>query len=164
MRSGTEMEGNDLMARAPFNVLIIPYMRVRAEVHFCIFKRSDTGIWQFVAGGGEDDERPPAAAARELEEETGIRSDKCMALASMCHIAANNFSEKVQTAWGKAVIVIPVHTFAVMCKANTHVCLSAEHTEYKWCHYDEARERLHFDLDKTALYELNVRISSNDSE
>ena len=38
------------------------------------------------------------------------------------------------------------------------IIISDEHTEFKWCNYTKARERLHFDLDKTALYELNEEI------
>lgn len=39
--------------RAPYNVLVLPYMINENKTLFCIFKRQDMQIWQFVAGGGE---------------------------------------------------------------------------------------------------------------
>lgn len=110
---------------------------------------------------GGNEEKPLDTAKRETEEEASIVSEKFLELTSMCHVAANQFSEKAQAAWGEKTIVIPVYTFAVLCDAATQVCISDEHLEYKWCQYSEARELLHFDLDKTALYELNERIIRN---
>lgn len=50
--------------------------------------------------------------------------------------------------------MIPVFTFSVKLD-SCEIRLSDEHTTYSWCTYQEAKEKLHFDLDKTALYELN---------
>ena len=38
--------------RAPYNVLVIPYISKSENPLFCIFKRADMGVWQFIAGGG----------------------------------------------------------------------------------------------------------------
>ncbi len=54
--------------------------------------------------------------------------------------------------WGKKY-VIPVYAYAV--KMENGVRIAREHIEYVWCEYEKAQELLHFDLDKTALYELN---------
>ena len=43
------------MARAKYQVLVLPYQRQGGKVLYCIFKRSDMDAWQFVAGGGEDE-------------------------------------------------------------------------------------------------------------
>lgn len=51
--------------RAPYNVLVLPYFLGKERPLFCILKRSDLNIWQFIAGGGEDDEPPLTAARRE---------------------------------------------------------------------------------------------------
>ncbi|NIZ19433.1 NUDIX hydrolase [Entomospira culicis] len=149
------------MARAPYNVLVLPYKMEKSTVQYCIFKREDMSVWQFIAGGGEDDELPLIAAQRETLEEAGIRSDELLSLTSMCHVAANLFSEKSQKNWGDKVIVIPVYSFAVLCDVNMKISISDEHLEYQWSYYDEAIKLLHFDLDKTALYELNERINRN---
>lgn len=44
------------MARARYQVLVIPYCIQDGNVQFCLFRRSDMGIWQFIAGGGEEDD------------------------------------------------------------------------------------------------------------
>ncbi len=150
------------MARAPYNVLVLPYKIEKSNVQFCIFKREDMNVWQFIAGGGEDDERPLDAAKRETFEEAGITLTQFISLTSMCHVAANQFSEKAQKNWGDKIIVIPVYSFAVLCDSDTQILISDEHFEYKWCVYDEAAKLLHFDLDRIALYELNERINRND--
>ena len=33
------------MSRAPYNVLIIPFKKIKTGIQFCIFKREDMGIW-----------------------------------------------------------------------------------------------------------------------
>lgn len=149
------------MERAPYNVLVLPYKIENSDIQYCIFKREDMKIWQFIAGGGEDDELPLDAAKRETFEEAGIVSTKFISLTSMCHVAANQFSEKAQKSWGDKIIVIPVYSFAVLCDSNQKIRISDEHFEFKWCVYGEAKDLLHFDLDKTALYELDKRVKCN---
>lgn len=145
------------MSRAPYNVLVLPYYIYENNVEYCIFKRSDMNIWQFIAGGGEDDEEPRTAAIRECLEEASISpNSNYRRLVSMGYVSLENFSEKVRQAWEEKS-VIPVFTFSVNLDKKD-IVISDEHTGFKWCNYTEARERLHFDLDKTALYELNEEI------
>lgn len=145
------------MSRAPYNVLVLPYYIYENNVEYCIFKRSDMNIWQFIAGGGENDEEPRTAAIRESLEEASISpNSNYRRLVSMGYVSVENFSEKVRQTWGEKS-VIPVFTFSVNLDKKD-IVISDEHTEFKWCNYTEANERLHFDLDKTALYELNEKI------
>lgn len=44
------------MARARYQVLVIPYCIEDGHARFCVFKRSDLDFWQFIAGGGEDED------------------------------------------------------------------------------------------------------------
>ena len=37
------------MARARYQVLVIPYCIEDSNAQFCLFRRSDMGIWQFMA-------------------------------------------------------------------------------------------------------------------
>lgn len=37
------------MARARYQVLVIPYCIEDADVQFCLFRRRDIGIWQLMA-------------------------------------------------------------------------------------------------------------------
>ncbi|HDX9628677.1 TPA: hypothetical protein ROY30_002345 [Bacillus cereus] len=40
--------------RAPYQVLIFPYIITEDSIQYAIFNRSDYGYWQGIAGGGED--------------------------------------------------------------------------------------------------------------
>ena len=61
------------MARARYQVLVIPYCTEDSSVQFCLFQRSDMGIWQFIAGGGEEEDISIIESAkREAFEEAGI--------------------------------------------------------------------------------------------
>ena len=68
------------MARAPYQVLVIPFRKSKTQIFFCLLKRSDAGYWQFVAGGGEDKEAPEQAAIREATEELGLKISNVMKL------------------------------------------------------------------------------------
>ena len=145
------------MSRAPYNVLVLPYYIYENNVEYCIFKRADMNIWQFIAGGGEDDEEPRTAAIRESLEEASISpNSNYRQLVSMGYVSVENFSEKVRQTWGEKS-VIPVFTFSVNLDKKD-IVISDEHTEFKGCSYTKARDRLRFELDKTALYELNEEI------
>lgn len=146
--------------RAPYNVLILPYFQKDNNLIYCIFKREDMDIWQFVAGGGENEETPLIAAKRESLEEAGISSTLIFQeLQSMCYVSLNNFSIEDSKHWGN-IYVIPVYTFGVRLY-SLNINISDEHTAYRWCTYEVAMKLLHFDLDKTALYELNERIKDD---
>ena len=61
------------MARARYQVLVIPYCIEDGHARFCVFKRSDLDFWQFIAGGGEDEDASILESAkRETFEEAGI--------------------------------------------------------------------------------------------
>lgn len=56
------------MSRSKYNTLMLPYYQSKTsecEILYCILKRADMGIWQFVAGGGEDGESTMETAKRE---------------------------------------------------------------------------------------------------
>ena len=48
--------------RTPFQILAVPYRFIKNGLYFCVFRRADSDIWQFIAGGGEDNEKPIQAA------------------------------------------------------------------------------------------------------
>ena len=132
------------MARARYQVLVIPYCIKASEAQFCLFRRSDMGIWQFIAGGGED------------EDFSIVESAKREALEACCSIPSNCF-KNAEAMWGRECFVIPEYAFAVKVE-NTSLKLSHEHTEYNWMTYEEAKAALQYDSNKTALWELNRRI------
>lgn len=143
--------------RAPFQILAIPYRR-KNGCQFCVFHRSDIDQWQFVAGGGEDDETPVEAAIREIREETGIAVKSILPLTAMAYVPASVISEKHRQHWPRDTYVLPEYAFGFL--SDQDICLSKEHTGCEWLSYDEAMQRLTWDSNRTALYELNCRLQA----
>ena len=107
------------------------------------------------AGGGEDDETPLQAAIREAQEEAAIPSnEKWIKLDSVESIPAHIFTARAE--WGTKTLVIPQYSFGV--EMNVEVVISHEHTEFGWFDYETALQRMRYDGDKTAMWELNQRL------
>ena len=143
--------------RAPFQILALPYKYQNGIPMYCVLHRSDYDQWQFIAGGGEDKETPKDAAKREIIEEGGVAVDHIISLKSMCHIPVEIFPRRHLYGWSDDMYVIPEYSFGFEC--TDELVLSHEHTELVWLPYKEARERLQWDSNKTALYELNCILS-----
>ena len=145
------------MARAPFQVLVLPYMiTYDNRILYALFKRADADYWQGIAGGGEDSESPLEAAKREAFEEAGIGSDcEFIQLDSFSSIPVVGISGFL---WGEDVLVVPQYTFGVRVDCE-QMELSSEHSDCKWVDYDAATEMLHWDSNKNALWELNHRLT-----
>lgn len=139
--------------RAPFQILVIPYKTMGTKPLFCIYRRADSGDWQFIAGGGEDTETPLEAAKRETFEESGIKSANWTELKSLSYLPVTVIQEKYRRNWEKDTYVIPEYAFGTEYTGD--MTLSAEHTEYIWVTYEEAVKKLKWDSNRTALYELN---------
>ncbi len=123
------------MSRVPFQVLVLPFRRCsRERIEYAVFKKSDGGYWQFIAGGGEDDETPLEAARREALEEAGILPDS-----RYLHLDSTSTVPVVgvtgEFTWGNNVFVIHEYTFGVEV-VHSVLNLSKEHTEYKWVGYE----------------------------
>ena len=145
--------------RAPFQILAIPYRIVDGEPHYCVFHRSDFDQWQFIAGGGENSETPLEAAKREIWEESGVTVDSIISLTSMCSIPTYIFPKKYLCNWPEDTYVVPEYTFGFACEEEMK--LSHEHLECVWLTYERACDKLKWDSNKTALYELNCRLLKN---
>jgi len=144
--------------RAPYQILAFPYIKENNNILFCIFRRDDLQVWQGIAGGGEDGESVLASAKREAFEEAGIPEDlKMFQLDSVSSIPVIHISGFI---WGVKKLVIPEYSFGVEVKTRD-ITISHEHTTYEWVTYDEAMKRLNWDSNKTALWELNHRITNN---
>lgn len=143
------------MARAPFQVLVLPYRTTGPRLEVAIFHRADYALWQFVSGGGEEAETANAAAIRELDEEAGFRAANLMPLQAMTMIPGCWF--RSWASWPSDTLVVPEHAFAADVGDAT-LTLSTEHTELAWVGMDEAMARLRYDSNKNALWELNERL------
>ena len=146
------------MARAKYQVLVLPYQRQGDAILYCIFKRSDLCVWQFIAGGGEDeDDSPLISAKREAYEEAGISCDeKFHALETTSSISTEGF-KKAQLVWGETCLVIPEYCFAVEVPDGA-ITISHEHTSFEWVDYATAIQRLKYDSNKVALWELDNKL------
>lgn len=146
------------MARAKYQVLVIPYYMEESKIRYCVFRRSDMDIWQFIAGGGEDEDSSVIESAkREAFEEAGIPMNcDYLQLDTCCSIPANCF-KNAEAIWGKECFVVPEYAFGVKVKSMS-LFLSREHTEYEWLDYESAQALLKYDSNKTAVWELNRRI------
>jgi len=145
------------MVRAPFQVLVYPYRKVGvSEFEYALFRRSDAGYWQGIAGGGEDDETPLEAARRETMEEAGLSAaSEFLQLDTVLSNPVTEFRDSYL--WGDEVYVIPQYCFGVLVE-GAEIVLSPEHTECRWLDYQEAHGLLKWDGDRVALWELDRRV------
>ncbi len=145
------------MARAPFNVLVLPFRPISGrKFEYAIFRRSDAGYWQFVAGGGEDEEGPLEAARREANEEAGIpASARFFPLETRSSIPVFYFGDRDH--WPADQYVIPGYHYGVDA-SEVEIRLSRAHTEYRWVDPETARELLRWQSDAVAVWELNERL------
>ena len=143
--------------RAPFQVLVVPFRMIDDHPEYLLMRRADLGVWQWVAGGGEDVETPLEAARRELEEETGYLQEP-RELDSRSAISVIDVCGSL--VYGAKRPILMEFAFAVEV-AFTAARISEEHTEFAWLTYEEARSRLNWDSNRTALWETNFRIGSS---
>ena len=146
------------MSRAPFQVLVFPYMiDSNGEVLYCVFRRQveDGGYWQAIAGGGEGTEAPLDAAIREGFEEAGIPEDCQYVQMDSC--ATIPVVDICGFRWGNGILVIPEYAFAVRV-GDAQIALSREHIDFRWVDYDTAKQMLKWDSNRTAPWELDFRL------
>nr|MBF4359652.1 NUDIX pyrophosphatase [Vibrio anguillarum] len=60
--------------------------------------------------------------------------------------------------WANHRFVVPEYSFSVRVFAEPQ--LSNEHTNFRWCDFQEASELLKYDSNKIALWELEQRLKS----
>lgn len=145
--------------RAPFQVLIIPFIKEKNKYYYAIFKRKDLNIWQFIAGGGEKKETPIEAARREAYEEAKIdKKSHYIRLSSITVIPAVNIRG---LEWGKEIIMIPEFAFGVWLFSRKLKITNA-HNQYLWLSFENAIKKLKYDSNKSALWELDYRLKNDD--
>jgi dATP pyrophosphohydrolase len=141
------------MSRAPFQVLVFPYRWLNDAVEYAVFKRSDDGNWQAIAGGGEDQESPLDAARREAFEEGQVPTSSPFII--LKSVATKPVVVVCGFLWGDDVLVIPEHSFGVDVTGH-ELTLSSEHSELRWVAYEGAVSLLKWDSNKNALWELDT--------
>ena len=142
--------------RAPYQVLIFPFIKEEDKYYYAIFKRKDLSIWQGLAGGGEAEEIPLEAAKREAYEEAAIDKNlRYIRLSSMTTIPATNIHGFL---WGD-VVMIPEFSFGVEVPSK-ELKISGEHVQYLWLSCNDAIDKLRYDSNKSALWELSYRLEN----
>lgn len=151
------------MARAPFQVLVLPYRRgAYGIIEYALFRRADLDVWQGIAGGGEDLESPETAAAREAFEEAGIPHRRPLTrLVSVGAIPVEQFSNRAT--WDPAVRTVPEYSFGVDM-TNASFRLSQEHSSVRWVEFHTACSLLEWDSNRAALRELDAQLRKRSSE
>jgi len=139
-------------------ILVLPYRKTTdGKIEFLLLKRRDGDFWQGIAGGGEDDETPIAAARRESFEKASIsESAKYWKLDTQSSVPASAFPNAWKK-WPEGTFVIPEYYFAVDVSGET-ISLSNEHSESRWCTFEEGVKLLKFESNKNGLWELNERL------
>lgn len=145
------------MARAPFQVLVLPYRWRGPVIEYAVFRRADLGVWQGIAGGGEGREMPDDAARREAFEEAGIaQSSAFQPLASTTAISVTHFADR--HGWDPALETIPEYSFGVDVDEQ-RLRMSTAHTEIRWVDLRGGLALLEWESNQTALRELDALLT-----
>jgi len=142
------------MARAPFQILVLPYRRSGSGIEYLVLHRSDSDTWQAVAGGGENRETALQAAKRECREELGTEGQDWIPLDTVSSIRKTLFTGN--ELWVDHPYVILEHAFGMRLSGDPR--LSHEHDDCRWVQYEEAHGLFRYDSNRTALWELNQRL------
>lgn len=116
----------------PLNTSIVSGValsEIDGEMKMLLMKRVKGGFWCHVAGSIEQGETGWQAIIREFQEETQI---------DVTHLYNAQFLEQFYEAHINVIQLIPV--FVAQCPANQKVVLNEEHTDYKWCSLEEAKQ------------------------
>ncbi len=147
------------MPRQPEQVHIYLYRKnINGCYEFAIFQRADNDLWwQGICGGVEEGDTIASAARREIFEEAGI-VDKLplYRLDTKGHVPAYIFGKQIQEIWGKDIVVVPMHFFAM--PYDGVIKISDEHKEFRWLLYEDAEKLVYFHDQKTALWEVKERL------
>ena len=143
--------------RAPFQVLVFPFRKALRGIEYAAFHRADMpGVWQAIAGGGEGGESPLEAAAREANEEAGIPAHLEFVRLDSCSTVPVEWTAGFL--WGPGTLVIPEHAFGVDV-AGLAIEIGIEHVDYRWGEYTAIADLLKWDSNRSALWELNWRLT-----
>ncbi len=144
------------MRRQPKQVLVFPFIKQNADIKYCIFYRNDLKVWQGISGGVEKYENNLQTVIRESYEEAHITNHKrIIKLKSCCYISVVDVVGSFL--WGRDTALVKENAYGIEV-ITENISISNEHTEYKWCDFEEAKILLHWDSNKTALWELNHRL------
>jgi len=137
--------------RLPIQVEAILFRRNGNKVEYLLLKRlpERNGFWQPVTGGVEEGETRKEALRREIREETGIKN----IITVLEDLYLFEFSDpNLNQEYVYGVEVSPSEEIVLDRK---------EHSEYRWCSFQEALKLLHWKENKRALRKLNKTLTQH---
>lgn len=136
--------------RLPVQVEAIIFRINSGRIEYLLLKRlpERNGFWQPVTGGVEEGESRDEALHREIMEETGIEN-LVRVIEDIHYFEFSDPNLNKEYVYGVEVVA----TEKVMFDGK-------EHSEYRWCHIQEATQLLHWKENKEALEKLNTILSN----
>ena len=131
--------------RLPIEVEAILFRRSNKKIEYLLLKRlpEKGGFWQPITGGLEEGETKIEALRREVREETGIKNI-IRIIEDVHSFEFSDPSPYKEYAYG--VEVSPTETIILDKK---------EHSEFRWCSFQEALDLMKWKGNKEALKKLN---------
>jgi len=141
--------------RLPVQVQAILYRKTNTKTQYLLLKRTSTlrRFWQPITGGIEKGETKTQALKREIQEETGI-NNLTKIIKNVHHYEFWDLFKQENRQR-----LIKEYAFGVEVSPNEKITISREHTEHKWCTFQEALKLLKYEENKEALKKLNKILS-----
>jgi dATP pyrophosphohydrolase len=135
--------------RLPIQVEAIIFRRNDSIIEYLLLKRlpERNGFWQPVTGGMEEGETRQEALCREVMEETGVKNMVAV-IEGLYYFEFSDPNLNQEYVYG--VEVSPSEDIVLDGK---------EHSEYRWCSFQEALQLLHWKENKEALRKLNMTLT-----
>ena len=137
--------------RLPIQVQAIIFKKISGRLHYLLLKTIPRRgeFWQPVTGGLEEGETKVEALEREVLEETGIKN--------IVRIIENvHYFEYSDHGIIKGYTFVKEYVFGIEIQPNEKIVIDGkEHSQFKWCSFQEALELLKWDENKEALSRLN---------
>ena len=142
--------------RLPIQVQGILFRKINGNIYYLLLKRTPEkeDFWQPVTGGLEEGETKIQALRREVKEETGI--------SNVVRIVENvDYFEYSDAHFIKGYDFIKEYVFGVEVDPNEKIVVDGkEHSQFRWCSFQEALQLLKWNENKKALSRLNEILSS----
>jgi dATP pyrophosphohydrolase len=117
-------------------------------------RRTHDRIWNVPAGQIEDDESFADGAARELQEEAGLVAT----LTPLGDPRDYVVEDAYRHLYASGAYTVTIQGYASQAPSGWEPRLNHEHSEYRWCSFDEALALLHWPEAKDALRTLAERL------
>ena len=133
--------------RLPTQLLAFIYYKETKPV-FLLLKRTRSrgGFWQPVSGGLEQGESMLECLKREILEETKINNVKRIDKINKTYDFTDNGVKRTD------------NVYFIELNSKQDPIISSEHTEFRWCSYNEALDLLKYDNNKDVLKQVFEKI------